>query len=85
MGFLTAACLSPAPGVFTYFCTVHPWMEGTVVVKKAAPAAVPNYPVDALGQRQTVFPVHTLTNDKKYDIDMAWSPKVLLMGRRFPS
>ncbi len=70
------------PGVFTYFCTVHPWMEGTVVVKKAAPAAVPNYPVDALGQRQTVFPVHTLTNDKKYDIDMAWSPKVLLMGEK---
>lgn len=53
------------PGEFTYFCTLHPWMEGIVVVKKAASAAVPNYPVDALGQRQTVFPVHTLTNDKK--------------------
>ena len=22
------------PGIFTYFCTVHPWMEGTVIVKK---------------------------------------------------
>lgn len=70
------------PGVFTYFCTVHPWMEGIVVVKKAVSAHVPNYPVDALGQRQTVFPVHTLTSDKKYDIDMAWSPKVLLIGQK---
>lgn len=68
------------PGIFTYFCTLHPWMEGTVIVKKTTPAAVPNYPVDASGQRQTVFPVHTLTSDKKYDIDMAWSPKALLVG-----
>lgn len=69
-------------GVFTYFCTVHPWMEGTVVVKKGASLSIPNYPVDALGQRQNVFPVHTLTEDNKYDIDMAWNPKVLLTGER---
>ena len=69
-------------GVFTYFCTVHPWMEGTVVVKKGVSLPIPNYPVDALGQRQNVFPVHTLTKDNKYDIDMAWSPKVLLTGER---
>jgi plastocyanin len=69
-------------GLFTYFCTVHPWMEGSVIVKKALLANVPNYPVDALGHRQPVFPVHTLTNDKKYDIDMAWSPKVLFTGEK---
>jgi plastocyanin len=69
-------------GEFTYFCTVHPWMEGTVVVKKGVSLPIPNYPVDALGQRQNVFPVHTLTRDNKYDIDMAWSPKVLLTGER---
>jgi len=69
-------------GEFTYFCTVHPWMEGTVVVKKGVSLPIPNYPVDALGQRQSVFPVHTLTKDNKYDIDMAWSPKVLLTGER---
>ena len=68
------------PGTFTYFCTLHPWMEGTVIVKKAPQTAVPDYPVDASGQRQTVFPVHTLTSDKKYDIDVAWSPKALLVG-----
>jgi plastocyanin len=69
-------------GVFTYFCTVHPWMEGTVVVKKGVSLPILNYPVDALGQRQSVFPVHTLTKDNKYDIDMSWSPKVLLTGER---
>jgi len=69
------------PGVFTYFCTIHPWMEGSIVVKKPLLPAIPNYPVDALGQRQS-FPVHTLTNNKKYDIDMAWSPKVLRIGEK---
>lgn len=69
-------------GVYTYFCTVHPWMEGTVLVKKGLSPTIPNYPVDAQGQRQEVFPVHTLTKDKKYDIDLAWNPKVLLTGER---
>jgi plastocyanin len=69
-------------GEFTYFCTVHPWMEGTVVVKKGVSLPILNYPVDAIGQRQNVFPVHTLTRDNNYDIDMAWSPKVLLTGER---
>jgi hypothetical protein len=57
-------------------------MEVTVVVKKRVSLPIPNYPVDALGQRQSVFPVHTLTKDNKYDIDMAWSPKVLLTAER---
>ena len=57
-------------------------MEGTVFVKKAASPFIPNYPVGASGQRQTVFPVHTLTNDKKYDIDMSWNPKVLVVGEK---
>jgi plastocyanin len=70
------------PGVYTYFCTVHPWMEGTVLVKKGPSPTIPNYPVDASGQRQNVFPVHTLTKDDKYDVDLAWSPKVLLTGER---
>lgn len=29
-------------GVFTYFCTVHPWMEGTVVVKKGVSLPILN-------------------------------------------
>jgi plastocyanin len=66
-------------GRFTYFCTVHPWMEGLVIVE-ANIENIPDYPVNAEGQRQTVFPVHTLTSEDKYDIDLAWSPKVLLTG-----
>jgi plastocyanin len=70
------------PGVYTYFCTVHPWMEGTVQVKKGPSPTIPNYPVDATGQRQNEFPVHTLTKDNKYDIDLAWNPKVLITGEK---
>ena len=69
-------------GVFAYFCTVHPWMEGIVQVKKTSSLPIPSYPVDAAGQRQSDFPVHTLTVDKKYDIDMAWSPKTILTGNK---
>ena len=70
------------PGTFTYFCTVHPWMEGTVIVKKAPSQNIPTYPVDGSGHKQNVFPVHTLTADKKFDIDMAWSPKILVTGEQ---
>ena len=69
------------PGHLHIFVVYHPWMEGTVVVKKVASLPIPNYPVDASGQRQKVIPVHTLTKDKKYDIDMAWTPRVLLTGQ----
>lgn len=69
------------PGFYTYFCTVHPWMQGSLLVKKGGLVQnIPSSPVDASGQRQNVFPVHTLTKDKKYDIDLAWSPRVLMMG-----
>ncbi|MFZ0557212.1 MAG: plastocyanin/azurin family copper-binding protein [Nitrososphaeraceae archaeon] len=66
-------------GRYSYFCTVHPWMEGLVIVQ-AQIENIPDYPVDAEGKKQAVFPVHTLTNDDKYDIDMAWTPRVLLTG-----
>lgn len=34
------------PGTYTYFCTIHPWMEGVVTVKGKA-QNTPNYPVYA--------------------------------------
>jgi plastocyanin len=37
------------PGLYQYFCTVHPWMEGSVTVKKVT-STIPNNPVDASGQ-----------------------------------
>jgi len=74
-------------GVFTYFCTLHPWMTGVVDVKDSQKEKqqretnkihpIPDYPVDDKGNKLDRFPVHTLSNDEHYDIDMSWSPKVL--------
>jgi plastocyanin len=78
-------------GIFSYFCTLHPWMTGIVDVKESQKIEqqkevreedhkiipIPDYPVDDKGNKLSRFPVHTLTNDEKYDIDMSWSPKVL--------
>jgi plastocyanin len=79
-------------GIFSYFCTLHPWMTGIVDVKESQKIEqqkevreenkkkiipIPDYPVDDKGNKLSRFPVHTLSNDEKYDIDMSWSPKVL--------
>jgi plastocyanin len=78
-------------GAFTYFCTLHPWMTGVVDVKETQRVQqqqqqqqqenrinpIPEYPVDDEGNKLDRFPVHTLSNDEKFDIDMSWSPKVL--------
>jgi plastocyanin len=69
-------------GRYSYFCTIHPWMEGTVVVEERGQRVnLPNYPVDASGNRLDRFPVHTLTNDQKYDIDLSWDPKTIVTGK----
>ncbi|HEX6293837.1 MAG TPA: plastocyanin/azurin family copper-binding protein [Nitrososphaeraceae archaeon] len=78
-------------GIFSYFCTLHPWMTAVVDVKESQKdeqeeereenknkiIPIPDYPVDDKGNKLSRFPVHTLSNDEKYDIDMSWSPKVL--------
>lgn len=63
-------------GTFAYFCIIHPWMEAVVVVE----SAIPDYPVDASGNRQDVWPVHTYSTEGRYDIDLAWDPKVPVTG-----
>lgn len=65
------------PGTYAYFCIIHPWMEAVVV---AVEPDIPDYPVDAAGNRLNVWPVHTYSNEGRYDIDLAWDPKVLLAG-----
>jgi len=55
-------------------------MEGTVLVRNIV-ENIPSYPVDSSGKKQGVFPVHTLTNDNLYDIDMGWSPKEIVTGK----
>lgn len=64
------------PGAYAYFCIIHPWMEAAVIVESARP----DYPVDASGNRQEVWPVHTFSKEGRYDIDLAWDPKALVTG-----
>lgn len=35
------------PGVFPYYCTIHPWMHGTVTVKQGIPSVRIDIPVGA--------------------------------------
>ncbi|MGH9977991.1 MAG: cupredoxin domain-containing protein, partial [Nitrososphaeraceae archaeon] len=77
------------PGRYTYFCTIHPWMEGVIMVdlgqgteqQQEKKIEIPPYPVNASGSRLDDFPVHTFTNDNKYDIDMGWDPNVIVVGQ----
>jgi plastocyanin len=68
------------PGTYNYFCTIHPWMEGVVVVNQVQKSEVPTYPVDASGSKQETWPVHTFSKDGKYDIDLKWDPVSILTG-----
>jgi len=77
------------PGRYTYFCTIHPWMEGVVSValeqgvaqpQQKKQVEIPAYPVNASGSRIDRFPVYTFTNDDKYEIGMSWNPSVIVLG-----
>lgn len=65
------------PGTFTYFCIIHPWMEGVVTVNLSAAKDIPTYPVDASGNRYNRWPAHTYSNDGRYDIDMKWDVPIV--------
>ena len=60
-------------GTFRYFCTIHPWMEGVVLVE----TPIPDYPHDALGNRIEKFPVVEYTTDGVVEMDMTWEPNVI--------
>jgi len=64
-------------GTFQYFCTIHPWMYGVVIVE----ADIPDYPHDAEGNKVTL-PVMTLSSDKKYHNGLYWSPVVIKTGEQ---
>jgi plastocyanin len=68
------------PGVYNYFCTIHPWMEGIINVQ-AQTQNVPNYPVTDTGKRIDKLPVYTFTPDGKFEVGLSWNPKVLLTGK----
>ncbi|HEY7078279.1 MAG TPA: plastocyanin/azurin family copper-binding protein [Nitrososphaeraceae archaeon] len=68
------------PGMYNYFCTIHPWMEGIINVKAQA-QNIPNYPVTDTGKRIDKLPVYTFTTDGKFEVGLSWNPKVLLTGK----
>ena len=59
-------------GTFAYFCTIHPWMEGVVIVEKE----IPDYPHDATGQEIT-FPLLQYTPDRQIEVNLTWDPPVI--------
>ena len=59
-------------GMFSYFCTIHPWMEGMVIVEEQ----IPDYPHDATGA-QIEFPILQYTPDRNVEVDLAWDPPVI--------
>ena len=60
-------------GLFNYFCTIHPWMEGIVFVGKS----IPDYPHDATGNKIEKFPIIEYTADELIELDMTWEPNVI--------
>ena len=59
-------------GTFSYFCTIHPWMEGVVIVEKE----IPNYPHDATGKK-VEFPLLEYTPDRNIEVNLAWDPPII--------
>ena len=57
---------------FTYFCIIHPWMEGIVIVEKE----IPDYPHDATGKKLE-FPLLQYTPDRNIEVNLAWDPPVI--------
>jgi plastocyanin len=68
------------PGTYTYFCTIHPWMDGVVTVQGKA-QNIPNYPVYSSGARISKLPVYNFTPDGKIEVGLSWDPNVLLTGK----
>lgn len=60
-------------GMFPYYCTIHPWMEGAILVQQG----IPDYPTDGLGNKIEKFPVIQLTADKAVEADLTWEPNVI--------
>lgn len=61
------------PGVYPYFCAIHPWMVGVVIVE------LPDYPHDAEGN-PIEFPIITRTPDGLYTPEIRWDPPIIKVG-----
>ncbi len=60
-------------GLFSYFCIIHPWMEGIVIVG----VSIPDYPHDASGNKIEKFPLIGYTVDGIIELDLSWEPHIL--------
>jgi plastocyanin len=59
-------------GTFSYYCTIHPWMEGVVIVEKE----IPDYPHDATGKKLE-FPLLQYTPDRNIEVNLTWDPPII--------
>ncbi len=59
-------------GTFQYFCVIHPWMEGAVVVNDF----IPDYPHDYQGNK-VELPWDITTPDGSIVVSLLWDPPVL--------
>ncbi|MGB0856171.1 MAG: cupredoxin domain-containing protein [Nitrosopumilus sp.] len=59
-------------GTFSYFCTIHPWMEGVTIVE----TEIPDYPHDATGKKLE-FPLLQYTPDRDIEVNLTWDPPVI--------
>lgn len=66
------------PGTFYYFCTIHPWMVGAVVVSQT----IPDHATDSEGNTIGNWPVVKDTADKQIEVDLSWEPHVILTGEQ---
>jgi len=66
-------------GTFNYFCTIHPWMEGSVYVRDAN-RIIPSYAVDEFGNKIDDFPLYNFTDDGSIEIGLSWTPLSIITG-----
>ena len=60
-------------GAFNYFCIIHPWMAGVILVEQF----IPDYPHDASGKEIEQFPMYQTTPDQSVEINFSWEPQVI--------
>ena len=60
-------------GIFNYFCIIHPWMSGAILVNQI----IPEYPHDGTGKKIESFPIIQFTPDKLIEFDLTWEPNII--------
>lgn len=61
-------------GAFEYYCSIHPWMEGVILVQQT----IPDFPQDSSGNIIEEFPLLRYTPDKMIEVNLTWEPHVVV-------